>query len=897
MTLASGAKLGPYEILGQIGAGGMGEVYRAKDARLSRDVAIKVLPVSFSEDGDRLRRFEQEAKAAGVLNHPNITAVYDIGEAAGSPYVVQELLEGETLRSTLAGGKLSTRRATDYAMQIAHGLAAAHDKGIVHRDLKPENLFVTRDGRLKILDFGLAKLTQADGGGGSALTNIPTETRGTEPGVVLGTLGYMSPEQVRGRPADARSDIFAFGAILYEMLAGRRAFHGDSAADTMSAILREDPPDLSVTNQSVPPGLERIVRHCLEKAPEQRFHSAHDVAFALEALSQTSAPQGAAPAPPPLRARRVSPLVWLVAGLVAGVAIAWLASRRAAPPAERGADADTPVFRRLTNLSGLEEFPTLSPDGQLLAFVHRAGKKTDIWVQRAGSRRPIDLTPDCGASSYSPAFSPNGSLIAYGSQCGDGGIFLMGATGENVRRLTSLGSHPAWTPDGREIVYTTELVWRPYGRWGTSAMWAAEVATGKTRQLYAGDAIQAAVSPHGMRVAYWGLPAGGSHRDVWTLPLKGLASGERPVAVTQDEAVDWNPVWAPDGRSIFFLSNRDGVMNMWKIPIDEATGKTLGPAVADRLPAREVSGIDLSRDGKHLAYVDRQVTFGFDRLTFDTQGRLVGNAQEIFQSAQEIADFDLSPDGKGIVFDSRGAAQEDIYYIGTDGTGLRQVTDDSAKDRHPNFSPDGRRLAFHSDRGGRWDIWTIALDGSGLTQLTRTTNDTIIEPHWAPNGQTIGVLAGKAGRLITLDAQGAATRTDVVPGPGPDQSFYPIGWSGDGRHLLGLGYRPKELATLGIVYYDPETRKVTEPFPSVKTDGRARRGSMLGDRVLLSEGDGVHVIDGSGDHLILQNTAVLTYGMIRCRGTATCYVARNNENADVWERSMAETSKATAAKP
>src|SRR6202158_2357470 len=287
MTIAAGSRLGPYEVLSPLGAGGMGEVWRARDSRLAREVAIKVLPSSFSNDPDRLRRFEQEAKAAGLLNHPNITAVYDIGTENQAPYVVTELLEGETLRGVLAGGKLSARKAVDYALQIAHGLAAAHEKGIVHRDLKPENLFVTKDGRVKILDFGLAKLTHTEEGSG--VTNLPTATAGTEPGVVLGTLGYMSPEQVRGRPADARSDIFSFGAILYEMLSGHRAFHGDSAAETMAAILREEPPDLSVTNQSISPGLERIVRHCIEKNPEQRFHSAHDLAFDLEALPDVSA--------------------------------------------------------------------------------------------------------------------------------------------------------------------------------------------------------------------------------------------------------------------------------------------------------------------------------------------------------------------------------------------------------------------------------------------------------------------------------------------------------------------------------------------------------------------------------------------------------------------------------
>src|SRR5450759_2649666 len=293
MAITAGTRLGPYEVLAPIGAGGMGEVYRARDSRLAREVAIKVLPASFSNDSDRLRRFEQEAKAAGLLNHPNITAVYDIGSHEGAPYVVSELLEGETLRAALAGGRLSPRKAIDYALQMAHGLAAAHEKGIVHRDLKPENLFVTKDGRVKILDFGLAKLTHIDSN--PEATSLPTADGGTEPGVVLGTLGYMSPEQVNGKPADARSAIFSFGAILYEMLSGRRAFHGDSAADTMSAILREDPPDLSLTSQNLPPGLERIVRHCLEKNPEQRFQSARDLAFDLESLSGLSAP-GSRPA-------------------------------------------------------------------------------------------------------------------------------------------------------------------------------------------------------------------------------------------------------------------------------------------------------------------------------------------------------------------------------------------------------------------------------------------------------------------------------------------------------------------------------------------------------------------------------------------------------------------------
>src|SRR5437762_9158607 len=287
MAASNGRNFGPYEILSQIGAGGMCEVYRARDTRLGRDVAVKVLPEAYSENAERLSRFEQEACAAGALNHPNILVIYDVGKDNGAPYVVSELLEGETLREKLDGAPLPQRKAIDYGLQIANGLAAAHEKGIVHRDLKPENLFVTDDGRVKILDFGLAKLTQPEGPSAGA-TAAPTVTGRTEPGGVLGTAGYMSPEQVRGMPADNRSDIFSFGAVLYEMLTGRRAFRGDSAIEAMSAILKEDPPELSETNKNLPPALERIVRHCLEKSPQLRIQSARDLAYDLEALSGVS---------------------------------------------------------------------------------------------------------------------------------------------------------------------------------------------------------------------------------------------------------------------------------------------------------------------------------------------------------------------------------------------------------------------------------------------------------------------------------------------------------------------------------------------------------------------------------------------------------------------------------
>ncbi|MGA9416263.1 MAG: serine/threonine-protein kinase, partial [Terriglobales bacterium] len=314
MALASGSKLGPYEIQSPLGAGGMGEVYRAKDARLGRDVALKILPESLAREIDRLRRFEQEARAVAALNHPNILAIHDIGQHEGLPFLVSELLDGESLRATLDRGALPQRKAIEYGVQIAHGLAAAHEKGIIHRDLKPGNIFVTKDGRIKILDFGLAKLAQKAGAEPEEMTLTSAHTAA---GVVMGTASYMAPEQVRGEAVDARTDIFAFGAVLYEMLSGQRAFRRDTAAETMTAVLKDDPPDLS-TQQSdstrpVSPALERIVRRCLEKNPEQRFQSARDLSFALSALSGTEASTAVRAAT--AATRRISLLPWLAAAL------------------------------------------------------------------------------------------------------------------------------------------------------------------------------------------------------------------------------------------------------------------------------------------------------------------------------------------------------------------------------------------------------------------------------------------------------------------------------------------------------------------------------------------------------------------------------------------------------
>src|SRR5438128_3024001 len=397
-TISPNTTIAQYTIVSKIGEGGMGEVYRARDTKLGRDVAIKVLPASLSENTDRLNRFEQEAQAAGALNHPNILVIHHIGIHEGAPYIVSELLEGETLRERMAGTALPQRKAIDYALQTAHGLAAAHAKGIVHRDLKPDNLFVTNDGRVKILDFGLAKLT-ATSDGTQSQTEVPTRKVNTDPGTVMGTMGYMSPEQLRGKTADHRSDIFSFGAILYEMLSGKRALRGDSMAETMSAILREEPPDISETNKTVSPALEPVVRHCLERNPAERFHSARDLAFAIESLSGSATISGQTATLPTITTESSAvvglshwfgnaTVAWIVAAvstvsLLAVIGVLYFNRSETKTRAARLYFTPPPT---LAFNDGLPDAVVISPDGEKIAFTATsADGKNMLYVRNLDS--------------------------------------------------------------------------------------------------------------------------------------------------------------------------------------------------------------------------------------------------------------------------------------------------------------------------------------------------------------------------------------------------------------------------------------------------------------------------------------------------------------------------------
>jgi len=730
LPLSSGQRLGPYEIRAPLGAGGMGEVYRARDPRLERDVAIKVIPEHFVKDTDSLTRFQTEARAIAALSHPNIVAVYDTGQEGERLYVVTELLEGDTLRDRLRAGPIGVRKAGEYAAQAAEGLAAAHDRGIVHRDVKPENLFVTAEGRIKILDFGLAKQGPPIEGG--EFSSSPTAAPPTNPGAMIGTVGYLAPEQARGDPADHRADIFSIGAVLFEMLTGRRAFNGGSAAELLSSVLRDEPPPPSETDPRVPKALDLIVLHCLEKNPDERFQSARDLAFHLNSLGGSVTQRGVV-VPLPERRRGRREIALALGGLLA-LAGAFALGRwmgGSGRPAE--ATATPLAFRQMTDFPGEESGARLGPGGTAFVYVKSVGGNSDIFLQRVGGRNPINLTPDSPDADSTPAFSPDGAHIAFRSERDSGGIFVMGSTGESVRRLTTFGYDPAWSPDGTRIVFSSEDGHNPWSREGRGKLSVVAVADGSITELpTAGDAVQPSWSPGGHRIAYWGLGETGGQRDLWTMRADGAADPEA-LRVTDDAAVDWDPVWSPDGRALYFASERGGSMNLWRVAIDEVSGRLEGEPQPITTPSRISGSISLSPDGRQLMYVSWDQRSTIERVGLDpATGRVTAPPRAALRGSRVIYTHDASPSGEWIAFSNQGV-QEDLFVVRADGTGYRQLTDDAFRDRGPRWSPDGEQIAFYSDRSGRYEIWSIRPDGSGLTQLTKTTGPGPWLPEWSPS--------------------------------------------------------------------------------------------------------------------------------------------------------------------
>ena len=775
MTLPAGTRFGPSQIVALIGAGGMGAVYRARDTRLGRDVAVKVLPDEFSADADRLRRFEQEARAASALNHPNIVSIFDVGEDARQPYVVSELLEGETLRSRISTSALPVRKAIDYGLQIARGLGAAHEMGIVHRDLKPENLFVTKDGRVKILDFGLAKLV-APRVGRADTTNDPTVPIQTESGMVLGTVGYMSPEQVRGQPADHRSDIFSFGSILYEMLTGRRAFRGDSGVETMSAILKEEPALLAGGSPSLPPGIDRVVRHCLEKGREERFQSASDLAFALESLSGSSSASGVVPGIPRVAKARLPRRLAVAAALVTVAVLAYVLgarSQRSAPP----------TYRQLTFRRGSILTARFSRDGGTIIYgAAWDGAPFQVFTVRSES-------PESSALPLPPAdllaISPSGELAVSQERrfvfawMNGGTLARVPLAGGTPRQVLEGAQEADWSPDGASLA----AVRRVEGRH------RLEYPIGKTLYETAGWVSHPRVSPEGGWVAFIDHPIYGDDRGlVAVVDLQG-----RRQTLTTEWSSAQGLAWSPDGREIWFTASEKGLNSSLRAVTLAKRLRTVTNAVG------RLTLLDVSRQGR--------VLLSRDQSRVGIMGRAAGDASERELSWLDSSGAsEISADGQWVLFSESGEGggpRYGAYLRKMDGSPAVRLGDGQAT----GLSPDGKWAL--SIVYGSSDELKMLPTGAG--EAKTVPRGPIARFHWAawlPDGSGLLITGNEAGKglRIYVQAPSGGTARPVTPeGVGyllpatPDGNFvpstdeqgrvrlYPLDGRGEARLLEGLG--------------------------------------------------------------------------------------------------------------
>jgi Tol biopolymer transport system component len=719
VTLRPGTKLGEYEVRSLLGAGGMGEVYRVHDSRLGRDVAIKVLPSFFSTDSERLRRFEQEARAAAALNHPNILAVFQMGTYEGAPYLVSELLEGETLREQITRGRMAVRKAIDYGIQIARGLAAAHEKGIVHRDLKPENLFVTKDGRVKILDFGLAKLTQLQS---NSEHNGLTLTEGTEAGMVMGTVGYMAPEQVRAEVADHRADIFAFGAILYEMLAGRRAFEKPTSPETMTAILNEDAPGISQVAANVSPAMQRVVHRCLEKNPEQRFQSASDLAFALDALSETSGSStvfstkdaGGRSLPTFVGEHKFATMVGLVViGLAIGIAVysARILRAKNVPRAK--------MTHSQFTFSGDAYEPAISPDGLFVAYVSRKyGEPQKLMVQ-ASNGAELELARD--REVRYPRWSPDSSEVLFGRE---DSISLVSRLG-GASRLMGDGAVACWfASDGSQIVMA-----RYMNGWGFRGVRLVNELTGeaKDRRLSQYDRlydIDCSIRA-GLILAVVTMS------DRFQVRIfKPDGSAESKLVEESDEI--YSARWSPAGDSIYYLHGKGSTRELSKVSV---TRSGAGPEVlADGLQSGDF--FTLSGDGSRLAYTREDHTSNLWRVNLPAVVKKELAISRLTSGTSYYGGPGFSPDGRWIAFALGPNPDETNIFkmLAAGGDPIQLTFFPHATTASPAWSPEGQRLAFVGDQDGKPKVYIVNANGGSAQPLENTSaSNTNKKLAWWPS--------------------------------------------------------------------------------------------------------------------------------------------------------------------
>jgi eukaryotic-like serine/threonine-protein kinase len=743
LSLQSGQRLGPYEIKGPLGSGGMGEVYRARDPRLERDVAVKILPEELGRDQDRRARFEREARLLAALKHSGIAVVHEVGETAGASgtlhYLVMELVEGETLAERLARGPLPLPEALAAARDIASALTAAHDKGIVHRDLKPANVKLAPDGHARVLDFGLATAFESSAADGAP--EAQTVTRGvTRAGAVLGTPLYMSPEQARGAAVDRRSDIWSFGCVLYEMLSGRLAFDAPSVPDVLAAVLTREP-DWSKLPRATPERLRRLLERCLEKDLERRLRDAGDARLELEELLEEARGRRAG--------RSGTPWAWVVAGVLV-VALGFALLR---PRGEAARDSLASArLSQLTTSDGIESAPAFSPDGKSLAYVSEESGVRSIVLKRLADGQERRLAGG-GFDNLQPAFSPDGLGLAFlrGRQPGrrlepgdvfgsyfDGDVWRVElATGRETRLLEN-AFNPSFSPDGQRLA--VDASWA-----GPRRLWLTDSA-GRNPQQVSADPSEAAAhlrprfSPDGRRLVFQRVER--TRFDIQLLDLESKAV----TPLTSDPTLDIHPVFSPSGRHVYFSSPRGGGLNIWRLPVSR-DGRPAGRLEQVTTGAGQDVEPAFAPDGTRLAFAILRQNADLWRLPLATDSsRPIGPPERLVSSTREDSRGSFAPDGRSIAFNSDRGGDMNIWLRSLEDGSERALTTGPGGDFQPQFSPDGRTVAFFSSRAGSADVWTADVASGTLAQLSKS-GATEANPCWSPDGARIAFQSDEGGRL------------------------------------------------------------------------------------------------------------------------------------------------------